>query len=108
MSQTPKFETRPSGDVMRLHTDSYLNEIVDGMAQEAFEKCAPATPSDHETRQISMLEVRAIRSLRSPSRRARASVLHAAAGPRILNGYNRSLLRALFLQGFRWGLLAKI
>lgn len=65
MSQTPKFETRPSGDVMRLHTDSYLNEIVDGMAQEAFEKCAPATPSDHETRQISMLEVRAIRSLRT-------------------------------------------
>lgn len=65
MSQTPEFETRPSGEAMRLHTDSYLNEILDGMERDAFEKCASANPSDHETRQISMLEVRAIRSLRT-------------------------------------------
>lgn len=86
MSQTPEFETRPSGDVMRLHTDSYLNEIVDGMAQEAFEKCAPAPPSDHETRQISMLEVRAIRSLRMKLKTlagARQCAQHRGAKPLI-------------------------
>jgi len=59
-----EFEVLPSGEAKRLFEDPYLNEILDGMETDALERCVAAQPSDHETRQISTLEVRAIRSLR--------------------------------------------
>jgi hypothetical protein len=64
MPQDPDFEIRPSGEASRLLQDPYLNEIFDGMETDALERCVAAQPSDHETRQTSTMEVRAIRSLR--------------------------------------------
>ncbi|WP_420013327.1 hypothetical protein [Tateyamaria sp.] len=65
MADEQEFAVLPNGEAHRLHTDPYLNEILDGMEHEALERCVAANPSDHETRQISAMEVRAIRSLRA-------------------------------------------
>lgn len=58
------FETPPSGAALALLHDPLLNEILDAMESEAIERGILANPSDDEQRRVSMMEARAIRSLR--------------------------------------------
>ncbi|QAX31307.1 hypothetical protein [Leisingera sp. NJS204] len=55
---------RPSGAAQRLLNDPLLNEILDEMERDAFETGVNAAPPNDEQRRNSMMEVRAIRSLR--------------------------------------------
>lgn len=54
----------PNGTALSLHEQEYLNTVLDGLEQEAFEFAVNARPSDDEQRRVGLAEVRAIRSLR--------------------------------------------
>jgi len=60
-----EFEVQPNGEAQRLHSDPFLNKILDQMEASAFERCVNAKPSDDEARRAASTEVRAIRSLRT-------------------------------------------
>lgn len=70
-----------SGHAEMLANDQLLNDILDGLERDAMEMGVNANPSDDETRRISAMEVRAIRSLRGKL----ASLAKGAANPDVAN-----------------------
>jgi hypothetical protein len=54
----------PSGEAEFLKSNPLLNKILDDMEMDALNTCVNLDMAEHEMRQTTVLEVRAIRSLR--------------------------------------------
>ncbi|MBK5933526.1 hypothetical protein C8N32_1073 [Rhodovulum imhoffii] len=65
MTDEHDFEIQPSGEAHRLHTDQFLNEILDGLERGAMEALIATDPTETARHAQYRGEIGAIRSLRT-------------------------------------------